>query len=278
MLRTRMGAPRSQAEQAQVAADVDALMAALHAHDQPRQSPIYRWLDIRHDELLASLGGQRVKWVAFAAHLTTLGLTDGKDALPTPSVARNTWHRVKAARGAAGSIQSSAPSIAVPAPAPVDHHGGEADQDGRSTSAPGVEVSAQDREAAEGGSAHDGVHYPPGIRALAAPDPAPASPGDGATADPDSLQANLPAASDSASPVSSLDGEHRTAGPVSWTAKFPSEPPPGVLKLLRQNGGQFDREHVCWSGATANGLDDFAVTVRSAGGSLQTSPSVQPLM
>jgi len=270
-----MGAPRSVAEQAQAAADVDALMAALQADDQPRQSPIYRWLDTRHDELLASLGGQRVNWVAFAAHLTGLGLTDGKGAAPTPSVARNTWHRVKSARGAAGSTQSSAPSIAVPAPALADHHGGEADQDRRSTGAPGVEVSAQDKEAAQGGSAHDGVHYPPGIRAVAAPDPAPASPGDGAAADPDSLQANLPAASDSASPVSSLDGEHRSAGPVSWTATFATKPPVDILDLLRKNGGQWDRKGVCWSGATVN---DLAATVRSAGGSLQTSPSVQPLM
>lgn len=276
MPRIKTIAARSEAERVQITADVHALMAALQADEQPRQSPIYRWLDIRHDELLANLSGRRVNWTAFAAHLTKLGLTDGKGNAPMSSVARNTWQRVKSARAVASSSKNSAPSTAAPALA--DHHDSEVAQGEHSTNASTGETIIQEVGVALDTRSSSRGDYPPGVRAFAASETTHGSPGDDVAADSDSPQSYLVAASDRASSMHPSEAHHCIDGVTNWTAAFPKKPPIEVLALVRSSGGKWDKEGNCWGGASANDLNELAATVKAAGGSLQVSPGARPMI
>jgi hypothetical protein len=230
---------RIMIEAAQITVDVDALMAALQADASPRQSPIYKWLDACHDELLAKLGGQRVNWRAFAAYLKKVGLTDGKGREPTASVARNAWHRVKLSRsigtaGADGAQQTD----------------DEGSYQTSSASPSTIEVLAQDEDAAQSGLAPRGNDYPPGIRALA-----PESSRDSAPA-----AHNLPPATPDPAPLSES---------ISWTAKFAAVPPAEIRDLLRSAGGKWDAKRGCWSGTEAQHPINLEAAVKEEGGVLQ---------
>lgn len=209
---------------------------------------------------------------AFAAHLNKLGLFDGKGGEATASVARNTWHRVKAAHNT-GNLggRDVAPSAGEPGPASANQNDDGAQQASCSSS-PTTETPSQDEDAAQDARAPSGDDYPPGIRALAATD----STGDSAPATPDLPKSGSSAAPDHAPPPSLSEGEHRTNESTSWTATFTAKPPADIIDLLKQNGGEYDGKRACWNGASANDLLSLTSAVKGVDGSLQVSPSAQP--
>lgn len=263
MSRTKLGTARSEVDQVKISADLDALMEALEANGNSRMSPVYRWLDVRYNDLVVRLGSQRVSWEAFAAHLKGLGLTDGKGDAPTPSVTRNTWHRVKTSRGATGSVLSNGSRKVAPVPVVADQHD---------------DKTAHGSDTTQDDSTLGGSGYPPGVLLLAAPVGAEVSFGDSESTDAASPRLNPPSASDDVSPSPPSEEEHRTSGPVSWTATFTSPPPPDIRDLLRRSGGAWKPKPGCWSGASANGLDDLTASVEAAGGSLKVSPGARPMI
>ena len=232
-----------------------------------------RWLDACHDELLAALGGQRVNWSAFAAHLNKLKLTDGKGGEATASVARNTWHRVKAAhRADSNSAAERAPATGAQALAHADQGGVGNVQAGGGFSSPLAEVPVEDENADQGAPASGSGDYPPGIRALAAP----VSIGDSAPAAPDLPKHSPSAAPDHAPTPSPSEGEHHTGESTSWTATFATKPSNDILDLLKKNGGKWDSKRACWSGASANDLSSLTAAVKVVGGSFQSHQTPSP--
>lgn len=267
MTQRRQITARSATERAQVAADVRVLMSALQAGASPRQSPVYRWLDEHHDELLASLGDRRVEWATFAAHLGTLGLTDGKGTVVTGSVARNTWHRVKTAhRASTRGNAEDAPSAGVPMPAHADQGGGGGAQDADGTRSPTAKNPAQDQDAGQSAPAPGGDGYPHGVRPLIVPEPAPAF-----------VKESALAASDAAPPSSTPSKGHSASSDISWTAEFDDMPSHDVRDLLGKSGGRYNRELKRWSGVGHGDLSSLTDAVRKAGGLFQVSPGTQPM-
>ncbi len=48
-----------------------------------------------HDEIIAAFAGERIRWTAFCAEVTRLGLTDTGGRPPTERNARETWRQAR---------------------------------------------------------------------------------------------------------------------------------------------------------------------------------------
>jgi len=48
-----------------------------------------------HDEIIAAVAGERIRWAAVCAEVTRLGLTDTRDRPPTERNARETWRQAR---------------------------------------------------------------------------------------------------------------------------------------------------------------------------------------
>ena len=251
----------------QIAADVDALMEALEAAGNPRQSPVYQWLDVRHDGIIAKLNGRRMQWQPFAAHLNTLGLTDGHGGAVTAAVARNTWDRVRKARvPSTGGDAAHLPAPATRTRARATRGGGTRPQDAEGISAPAGATSAQETGGGSGVPA-PGAGYPPDVRVLAASGPDPELPGEGTDPGLEPLEPDFSTAPDQASPSPLATGRVI----VNWTARLPSMPLPTVRTALIKSGGVVDQKGKSWSGSGADDLDALARLVKAGGGSFETS-------
>ena len=60
-----------------------------------RRSPIYLWLHMNHDRLLAEFQRNAPSWERLVAFLGQSGLRDGEGKTPTVRNARDTWYRVR---------------------------------------------------------------------------------------------------------------------------------------------------------------------------------------
>jgi len=59
------------------------------------RSPLFWWMVDHHDEIIAAFAGERIRWTAFCAEVTRLGLTDTRGRPPTERNARETWRQAR---------------------------------------------------------------------------------------------------------------------------------------------------------------------------------------
>jgi len=59
------------------------------------RSPLFWWMVDHHDEIIAAADGERIRWPAFCAEVTRLGLTDTRGRPPTERNARETWRQAR---------------------------------------------------------------------------------------------------------------------------------------------------------------------------------------
>lgn len=266
MPRNRRSPAQGGADPAQIAADVDALMEALEAAGNPRQSPVYQWLDVRHDEIVAKLNGRRMQWKTFAAHLNGLGLSDGHGGAVTATVARNTWDRVRKARlPSMGGDAAHPPAPGARTRTRATRGGGTRPQHADGISAPACAAPAQESGGGSGVPTSSG-DYPPGVRVLAVSGPDPELPGEELNPGLEPPKPDFPTAPDQVSPSPLATGRVI----VNWIARFPSMPPPNVRTALLKSGGVLDQKSKSWRGSSADDLDSLARFVKAGGGSFET--------
>lgn len=265
MRKNRRSPTQGATDPAQIAADVDALMEALEAAGNPRQSAVYQWLDVRHDEIVAKLNGRRMQWKPFAAHLNELGLSDGHGVAVTATVARNTWDRVRKARvPSTGGDAAHSPAPAARTRTRASRGGGTRPQDAEGIS---TASAAPAQESGEGrGMPTPSTDYPPGVRVLAVSEPSPELFGDKVDVPLEPLEPDSPTAPDQAS--SSPSAEGRTS--VAWTARLRSMPSPNLRTAMLKSGGAHDQKSNSWRGSSADHLDSLARLVKAGGGSFET--------
>jgi len=87
------------------------------------RSPLFWWMVEHHDAIIAAAAGERIRWGAFCAEATRLGLTDTRGRPPTERNARETWRQARRVVARAKLRQAAtAPSSKVSSPIAPDRH------------------------------------------------------------------------------------------------------------------------------------------------------------
>jgi hypothetical protein len=87
-----------------------------------RHSALFRWLYANHDQIAEALSGRPIRWRAFCAWVTEIGLADTNGRPPSERTARETWYQVRRAiaRHRAARGDAAARRAAMPSRAPAD--------------------------------------------------------------------------------------------------------------------------------------------------------------
>jgi hypothetical protein len=114
--------------------DIASALAAMKqssGRGRGRKSEIYRWMDARHDALMAAFAKEPPSWTGLARFFNEAGMLSADGFPQTPASVRSTWIRVTTTRTrrraathmhmpAAGSVDA----FQNPAPDDDDHHPG----------------------------------------------------------------------------------------------------------------------------------------------------------
>jgi len=79
------------------------------------RSPLFWWMVDHHDDIIAAVAGQRMRWAAFCAEATHMGLTDTRGRPVTERNARETWRQARRMVSKARLLRAAMP----PAPQPL---------------------------------------------------------------------------------------------------------------------------------------------------------------
>jgi len=80
------------------------------------RSPLFWWMVDHHDDIIAAVAGQRMRWPAFCAEATRIGLTDTRGRPVTERNARETWRQARRTVSQAQLLRAAATS---PSPQPL---------------------------------------------------------------------------------------------------------------------------------------------------------------
>jgi hypothetical protein len=87
------------------------------------RSPLFWWMVEHHDAIIAAAAGERIRWGAFCAEATRLGLTDTRGRPPTERNARETWRQARRVVARAKLRQAATvPSPKLSSPIAPDRH------------------------------------------------------------------------------------------------------------------------------------------------------------
>jgi hypothetical protein len=80
------------------------------------RSPLFWWMVDHHDDIIAAVAGQRMRWAAFCAEATRMGLPDTRGRPVTERNARETWWQARRMVSQAKLLRAAA---TPPAPQPL---------------------------------------------------------------------------------------------------------------------------------------------------------------
>lgn len=99
------------------AGDIDARIRDLAriASQAASRSPLYRWLDAIHDDLMDA-GGRIYDWDPLCRYATERGIKDGRGNLPTPRRMSRLWQKIRRRRSGRATTRTaqSYPTIESP--------------------------------------------------------------------------------------------------------------------------------------------------------------------